>query len=372
MQGLTKKDSSALKGVAILLMLFHHLFFETSRFDNYVVDFYPIEEDVAINIAVICKICVSIFAFITGYGLLSSIRNIELNRSNIIRWNISRLIKTISGFWYIYIIVFIVTMIINRLPLQVYFTGSTTAGFLYLLNDFLGLSNLLDTPTMCPTWWYMSAALLYILMVPLIYTISRKVGYLPIIMLMVSIPRILNIDYPGGVSPYVFIFPMLFGMIFADYDFFCVIENWKFQNIYLTYLIRFFIFLFLIVCVYYIQCSEYKLYVVWEFGYGIIPLIFICFFRFCIIRLPVISTFLRFLGTHSMTIFLTHTFIRYNYCESLVYGTFSNFLAIYAILLVLSVVLAVVLDGAKRICHYDVLVKKLLQSVSCIEDRLLS
>jgi len=37
--GLTKKDSLAMKGIAIIIMLFHHLYCEVSRFDKYEIDF---------------------------------------------------------------------------------------------------------------------------------------------------------------------------------------------------------------------------------------------------------------------------------------------------------------------------------------------
>lgn len=38
---LTKQDSAALKGIAILLMIFHHCFLDPSRFAGHIVSFAP-------------------------------------------------------------------------------------------------------------------------------------------------------------------------------------------------------------------------------------------------------------------------------------------------------------------------------------------
>ena len=70
--GLTKNDSLRLKGVAMLMMLFHHLYCDVSRFDGYVIDFAPFGQDAVVGVAFFFKLCVSIFAFVSGYGLLMS------------------------------------------------------------------------------------------------------------------------------------------------------------------------------------------------------------------------------------------------------------------------------------------------------------
>lgn len=65
---MSKSESQALYGIAILCMLFHHLFLNMDP-QNY---FSVFNEIIGINvigtIAKLCKICVPIYAFITGYG----------------------------------------------------------------------------------------------------------------------------------------------------------------------------------------------------------------------------------------------------------------------------------------------------------------
>lgn len=360
-QGLTKKDSSAIKGLAIILMLFHHLYCTADRFEGFEINFVPFSQTFVVNVAFLFKVCVSIFAFITGYGLLKSISKVQFNRKNLVKWNTARLIKTMSGFWFIYVIAFIVTMIINQFPYKTYFEKTPYAGIFYTINDFLGLANLFKTPTLNGTWWYMSAAIIFILLVPLVYAASKKVGYLPIIMLIFALPRLLKTGYPGGTNTYTFILPVIFGMMFADYDLFNKIEKILPKNKVISYIISFVLFGG-IIGIGYIIMLKYDRTVAWELNYGVIPLAFICFFRFCIIRIPGLNKILEFLGNHSMTIFLTHTFIRQYYLRDFVYS-FKHFMLIFAVLLVLSVALALVLDFIKKLCKYDLLINKITAKI---------
>lgn len=360
-QGLTKNDSFAIKGLAIILMIFHHLYCTADRFEGFTVDFTPFSQTFVVNVSFLFKVCVSIFAFITGYGLLKSIAGQKFSRKNIAKWNVTRLIKTMSGFWFIYVIAFIVTMLINRLPYETYFAKKPYAGVFYFVNDFLGLANLFNTPTLNGTWWYMSAAIVFILIIPLIYALSKKVGYLPIIMLITALPRLLKTGYPGGTNIYTFILPVVFGMVFADYDLFNKIEKMLPKNKVISYIISFVLFGGLI-GVGYIIMLKYNRTVAWELNYGVVPLAFICFFRFCIIRIPILSKLLEFLGKHSMTIFLTHTFIRLTYLRDFIYS-FKHFMLIFVVLFALSLVLALVLDFIKKLCRYDQLINKITAKI---------
>lgn len=82
---------------------------------------------------------------------------------------------------------------------------------------------------------------------------------------------------------------------------------------------------------------------IWELGYGwfVFPFVFIV--KYLLGNVPVLSRFLSFIGRRSMTMFLTHTFIRWPYCEGIVYGT-GNFLLNWGVLLALSVAVAVTID----------------------------
>lgn len=365
--GLTKNDSFSVKGIGILMMLFHHLYAYINYFKKFDVSFAPFSQNCIIDIALFFKICVSIFAFITGYGLLKSIANTQINRKDVTKWSLTRLVKTLSGFWLVYVLAFIVSLLIDGRPLYIYFDGSRAKGVLYVLLDFLGLANFFDTPTLNSTWWYMSAAIVFILIIPLIYMVSRKVGYLPVILVIAALPRLLNIGYPGGTNAYSFILPVVFGMIFAEYNVFEHISEKLPKNKFASWAVSFVVFGGLSVASF-VLFRVYPHHEGWEFNFGIVPVIIICFARFCIICIPVIKQVLNFLGKYSMTMFLTHSFIKSIYFDDFIYS-FNHFLLIYLILIVVSLALAIVINFFSNIIKYNRLTNKLIEQMNKAIDK---
>ena len=65
-----KKQTDITKGIAILCMLFHHLFYKEEVYTVYRLTGLIINRDVTYAIANDMKMCVAIFAFLSGYGML--------------------------------------------------------------------------------------------------------------------------------------------------------------------------------------------------------------------------------------------------------------------------------------------------------------
>lgn len=94
-----KYNSQAMKGIAIVIMLFHHMYLSQDRFEGLNVVFTPFSADRIMYLCRTFKICVPIYAFISGYGLYLSYRK---NNSTPGKWTAKRLIKTMGGFWIIW------------------------------------------------------------------------------------------------------------------------------------------------------------------------------------------------------------------------------------------------------------------------------
>ena len=63
-------DSYALKGIALLMLLFHHLFYiQNGLYDDVTLHMGREKIDLVNYIALACKLCVAIFVFLSGYGL---------------------------------------------------------------------------------------------------------------------------------------------------------------------------------------------------------------------------------------------------------------------------------------------------------------
>ncbi|SFC80182.1 acyltransferase family protein [Butyrivibrio sp. YAB3001] len=216
-----KDDAQALKGIAIIMMIFHHCFSSTELYEKYTISFFPFKENIIVNIAVICKICVALFAFISGYGLIISY---EKKKATASRWALSRYIKTFSGFWIIYILLAFVNIIFRSRFLKVYFGHGIWIGIASVFLDFAGFAKLFGTDTLLVTWWYMSAAVVYILLVPLLYKELKDKTWIILIFSMFFLRVILSHtdagSFTGSNSIYAFIPVFISGSIFATTLFF--------------------------------------------------------------------------------------------------------------------------------------------------------
>lgn len=352
-------DSLALKGIAIVIMMFYHCFYEPERFQNYTVNFAPFGQDFVMQISFSFKICVSLFAFISGYGLYLSAKNKCIGEKATEKWVISRLIKTLSGFWFVYILVFIATQLYANLPYEVYCDDGLTRGIFFALADFLGLASILKTPTILQTWWYMGAAIIFIALIPVIIKWIDKFGSISLLIVTVAGVRFACGGYPGGMNAFAFILPLIFGLMFAKYNWFNKLDEARiFKNKYINGVVLFILMSAIFVAGYYmfdrLQYTKY-----WEFHYGVYPVIVICFCKKYIIRIPVLDKVLVFFGKHSMNIFLIHTFIRYTFFADFIYS-FKHFVLIAGVLFGISLAISViVIEPLKKLVRFDKLMDKL-------------
>ena len=104
-QGLNKQKTKAVYGVAVLMMIYHHLFCLPNRLDyNYTPILYINGINIEQILAWFCKICVAMYAFITGYGLIKISNKYKKNNPigrivNCYKIIIKQAVKFFSKFW---------------------------------------------------------------------------------------------------------------------------------------------------------------------------------------------------------------------------------------------------------------------------------
>lgn len=361
-----KENTLTLKGIAILMMMFHHCFRIPTLFKDYKVSFFPFSQDFVVDISDFFKICVSIFAFITGYGLILSLKKLndkyEWSKNDILKWCKKRVIKVLSGFWMIALLSYIICQIVDGRFYTVFFDGKQIIdGIFELIANFFGLSNYFGTPLFCSTWWYMSLAVLFIITLPLFAKLFKKFGYTFVLICVIIIPRIFGWEFKDNTF-FAFLFPLLLGAIFAEQNLLVKFANFKLtKNIYLNKFLKFIIESFLVfLCInIYLQLPLKKF---WEFSYGVIPVFLICYLYEFYLDIPYLKNILGFFGKHSMNIFLIHTFYRSYYLNSFIYS-FRNFIKIIAVLFAISLATSIVLELFKKLIRYDKLIDKLQAKV---------
>lgn len=142
--------SNYLKGIAIILMLIHHLFAYPSRISPDITVYHMVNSvDIEMFVGLFGKICVSMFLFLSGYGF-------SLKKEVSFKYIWGKLKNLYISYW-IVLFIFVPIGII-------FFPGER-----YSLSPSLFLENLMGIKsTYNSEWWFFKLYVLYVLSLPLL------------------------------------------------------------------------------------------------------------------------------------------------------------------------------------------------------------
>lgn len=212
----SREDIKIIQGIAVMLMVFHHLFGFPDRVS---VSYYAPLDFGLIHLETIIayfgRICVAIFSFCSGYGLYQ--KNMTIAQSG--KWTLfggyKEILQSIKKFYFRYWIVFIVFIpygfynnIYNFIPLQ-------------FVKNIFGIAY-----TYNKEWWYVFTYLRLLVIFPLLFIfIRRTIGKgnrksfftksIAVICLL-SLLLYLNNDTEAGILTYLITFYI--GMLVAESD----------------------------------------------------------------------------------------------------------------------------------------------------------
>jgi hypothetical protein len=161
-----RQEATQVKGVAILLLILHHLFFLPSGNPWFTPLFGGHWGGIEFFSSSVSKICIPLFFFVSGYGLWQASRNDrKLWRST---WKRLRTIYT----------VYMITVAITVLILS-----SVTGSWILLskrhaLETFLGLD-----VTINGSWWFFIVYVELLLLTPFSVMLLRRISWLPVLLL---------------------------------------------------------------------------------------------------------------------------------------------------------------------------------------------
>lgn len=369
MKDITKKDSAIIKGIAILILMCHHNFRKAGLFQGYEISFWPFTQNFIIDISYFFKISVGIFLFVSGYGLTLSYqsRNKDylLTKKDYTSWVVQRLFKLLSGFWFVFVIMSIICQLLNGRTWDIYFSEGILYGIFQYIVSFLGLARLFEMPNLVYTWWYMSAAVMAVVIVPILnYIAKNKVGYTGSFLLLWLIPHFIGLEYQGDTKPFTYILVLFLGCACAENKLFSKVKAWR-CNIHsgVWKVIKWIAALIVLV----ICFKEYAVFLKegqWEIALNIIPFVitYLCYEYIC--PIPYLDNILEYIGNHSLNIFLIHTFIRGVYLADFIYS-WRHFMVVNMILLGMSIAASYIVEYLKKLVKYDIFIEKV--SRTCVD-----
>ncbi len=370
----SKKDTLVVKGVAIVMLIFHHCFLSPRRFAGYDVGFYPLNQDIVVELSSFFKICVGMFVFLSAYGLTYSLKKYSkdtlVSGPQYASYLNARLIKLMWGFWFVFILCQIASLFFAPQYNMAYFKKGIFQGIFNICVDFLGISWLFNSPMLCGTWWYMTLAIFIVLVVPFIARITKKYNLLFITLVCLFVPRILSafpFDYNiGGYNNCIkWTFAIILGVFCAQYNVLARMKEFKITKYpFLSKLIKFVLATAVLILFYKMRGNFAKHYSTntYEISDGLIPAFVVYYIYDFIVDIPIIKQILSFFGKHSMNIFFIHTFIRNNWFMDFTYS-FHNWLVIAGVLFGISLVLSIVIEFVKKLIRYDKLMNVIIDRI---------
>ena len=368
-----KNDTLAIKGVAILFLLHYHNFYPVDKFENYEINFYPFSMDTMVSLTKFLKICVAMFAFLSAYGLTLSLKKYNkdycITGKQYSHYIKTRLPKLMWGYWFVFILSCALCAILQRDRFELYMKDGGLHGVMWgafnVIADFLGLSSLMNSPTLCGTWWYMSLALFIVIIVPFAARMNKKYGFLAVTLLCVFIPRVLIVNKSFSVgrenSLLRWLFAVVLGVLFAQEDLLAKIKSAQIMR---NKAVKFIISTLAVILswIVYVALNGKAADMTYEIRDGVIPVIIIYYLYVFIIDIPVLRTVLMFLGKHSMNIFLFSTFIRGILFSDFIYS-FKYWLLIDIALLLTSILSSIIIEAIKKYSRYNKLLDLVLQKI---------
>ena len=355
----TKEHTMQMKGIAIIILLFHHCFLNAQRWATvpyeklattkgwgyYSISFAPFSSHTIQYLASFSKICVAMFVFMTGYGMWVSYES-QKKKTTMSNYIKKRMVTLMTGFLIIFVVTEILAIPTGRF-IEVY--GHDFRSVVYMIIDALGLAKLLGTPLFCLTWWYMSLAIVLIMIFPFVHSIMEKYQWV-VVVASIIVPRACGFGQSTDLFRYLLAYTL--GMYFAQHDLLARIkEKFMKQNVAgkLLSLIVSLIGLAVI-----IKCRQ-NAWIGWkylDFWDGFAAMYVIVNSYIYILNGKWIVKGLGFLGKHSMNIFLIHSFYRDVFFHEFTYSFYYAWLD-YIVLMAISLVTSIVLEWFKKLIRYE-------------------
>ena len=315
---MSKTESNIVKGIAIFMMLCHHLWGFPERFPG-----YEIPHFLHVFGLSFCRLCVSLFLFVSGYGFAKSFEKKGFSYLD----SKNRILKTYSSYWKIFLIF---------IPIG-FLGGWLSFDWKEMLLNIFCIDRSYNGE-----WWFLSMYIEMLLVYPILCMAKNKKKIVVLAFISIIISRIfLDLCFDG-------VFPKKLGLKHLYY----ILYYWgilmvgslcAYGNVFETVRKKF---------------SGKYFFLLWGFGTVVlmairksldvpeITLLCVPMLILTVLSLPFRKRWERivaFMGEKSMNVWLIHSFICYYYWQNLLLALKNPFLILLALTLS-SFCLAVIVD----------------------------
>ena len=289
-----------MKGIAILAMLFHHMYgAPPPEVEPYT--------GILAWIGVLGKVCVAMFLFCSGYGLAAQYKPLSIKDD--IKFILRRLTKFYLNYWVIFIIFVPVTyFVFGRTLTDAY--GEHVSIAKRLVIDLFGLQGFSSYNI---TWWFNKLIIILYLLFPLLFRAVRLKPWLAVFFGMAIMRCSTHIHIPyDNIDLCTWQFPFVLGIVWKCYEAQGIrLQEWLTNHQSIAIPLSLALLAVMVIL---------RMYPVIPHWSGIRMDGFLaCTTALCVItivrHLPYTTEALVFFGKHSMNIYMTHTFLNWYWCK---------------------------------------------------------
>lgn len=354
-KGFSKNESLKVKGIAVLMLLFHHLFYSADRIASSGMKFMIIPQDYVQALAVMARICVWMFVFVSAYGL--SVQYVQHGyRDSKWKFITKSWISLMKSFWFVYVIVFVLLLLSASQGIAKY------DGKIYnALLDIFCWSDFFGTPSLSGVWWYMCMAQVLVFIIPAVNIMCEKMGWSSMLVGFIALQYVsdgIKSSNGGRYSNYFLV--VVLAVLFARNHVFEKILSKRVRGTAKVYKGILLAVITVVLLVFKYKFTSYDL---WQFNSFLSAIItaLICILSCKYIKFKPLEALFIHLGIHSGNMFMFHA-VLYTYYPKIVFWS-GNAVLSYLTLLVLAVVFSVIVEFVKNKMHYNDLFKKLTEKL---------
>ncbi|MBP5412861.1 MAG: acyltransferase [Bacteroidales bacterium] len=330
---LSAKDTGIIKGVAICLMLWHHLFSNA---------LYSGGSSAVVFMAAVGKVCVSLFLLVSGYGLacqysqlITDSKNLKERFFSTIKFIAKRYVKFYTGYWVIFLIFVLLGCVVMGVSLESRY--ETDNVMFPLVVDFFGF---MGYHSYNITWWFNRTILLLYFVFPILYLLICKVPYISFTLCLALCLFPIPIAFVNEMT--IWMFPFFIGMFWAmKIPQGCTITNKR------KYWLLLPIVLILCCGLVYFRQNRIVPYFTGITVDGLLALVFSLIVIILIRDLPIVNVVFSFLGRHSANVYMVHTFLFFYWFPQFIYAP-KYAILIFLLLLSCSIGVSMILELIKE------------------------
>ena len=352
----TKTDTLKAKAIAVILMLFHHLFRKSTFIDTYeisVPSFMGIEA--LTRLGTDARVCVWIFVFLSAYGISLKLQQNKDGKS-VVQMLYKQWWSLMKPYWFVYVALFLLSFTWSKSAYDFY-----EGNWVRIFMDFFGCSEFVGVDLWMGGWWYMCFAQALLIALPLLLSLVDKMGIFSVPLAYFAIQYI-GPGFKSASGGYYsnYLYAVLLAIIFVKYDLFNRFSK-KPKGILsileaVGLLFAFYLFADWKVT---IAASEFSSIAM---IFSALSVVALCLFVQKYVTISWLEKPLAFIGKHSGNIYLVHLAV-YRFYPKVVFCT-KTVLGSLAVLLGVSLLISLALEALKKLLHYD-------QFISSISGKIL-